>query len=164
MCARDRRLLGDHGDVKGKDLLWTCNWNSKHGAKLRPEQEKVRRRLATNSTRRWCGDGTPPLATAGRQSDRCACCILEYRIRCYRGCMTTASDRSILNETGKSAVHDVAERRAYGLGHSVYYVEWRVICAPTASTSCRTDNSCRAGVDFLPTFLQEQICTASQEG
>lgn len=27
--------------------------------------------------------------------------------------MTSASDRSILNETGKSAAHDVAERGAY---------------------------------------------------
>lgn len=35
---------------------------------------------------------------------------------CYRGCMTTASDRSILNETGKSAVHTVAERGAYDPG------------------------------------------------
>lgn len=55
----------------------------------------------------------PPLATAGRQSDRYACCILESRIRCYRGCMTTASDRSILDETSTSAVNADAERGAY---------------------------------------------------
>lgn len=160
MCARDRRLRGDRGDVKGKDLLWPCNWNSKHGAKLRPEQEKVRRRLATNSTRRWCGDGTPPLATAGRQSDRCACCILEYRIRCYRGCMTTASDRSILNENMQVCSPRCCS--AASLWPRPLHVKRRSVgCAPTASKSCRTDNSCRADVDFLPTFLQEQICTAS---
>lgn len=55
----------------------------------------------------------PSLATAGRQSDRYACCILESRIRCYRGCMTTASDRSILDETSTSAGHADAERGAY---------------------------------------------------
>lgn len=38
--ARDRRLRRDHGDVKGKDLLCSATWNPKHGAKLRPEQEK----------------------------------------------------------------------------------------------------------------------------
>lgn len=33
-------------------------------------------------------------------------------------------------------------------------VECRAIdCTSTASTSCRIDNSCRADIDFLPTFL-----------
>lgn len=49
------------------------------------------------------------------QGDRYACCILESRIRYYRGCMTTASDRSILNETG-SPFRTVAERGAYHAG------------------------------------------------
>lgn len=67
MCARDHRLLGDYGDVKGKDLLWTCKLELQTWRKASPGTRKGKAALGRKQHEevvwRWypsVGNSRPP--------------------------------------------------------------------------------------------------------